>query len=59
MDIGTHRVIIDYPERFYFDIIVPSRFYAIRGDGTYISDVPQYPYETLDEENTTFIHTLS
>ena len=52
-------VIIDYPERFYFEIIVPDTFYAIRGDGTYIADVPQYPYETHDDDNTTFIHTLS
>jgi len=59
MDTGTHMVIIDYPERFYFHIIVPETFYAIRGDGTYISDVPQYPYETLKDDNTTFIHTLS
>ena len=59
MDTGVHRIIIDYPERFYFNIIVPEKFYALRGDGTYVSDVPQYPYETPKDDNTTFIHTLS
>jgi len=59
MDVGVHRVIIDYPSRFYFEIIVPDSFCAIRGDGSCVADVPQYPYEVHKDDNTYFIHTLS
>ena len=59
MDTGEHQIIIDYHARFYFRIIIPETFYALRGDGTYISDTPQFPYATRKDDNTTFIHTLS
>jgi len=59
LEVGTHVVIVDYPERFYFHIIVPESFSCIRGDGSYLEDIPQYPYDTHKDDNTHFIHTLS
>ena len=59
MDVGVHMIILDYPARFYFKIIVPESFACLRGDGSYIADTPQYPYDYHMEDNTTFIHTLS
>lgn len=58
MDVGVHQIKLAAPVKVYFHIHIPTTFYVLKGDGTYLEDVPQYPYEAV-KDNTYFVHTLS
>lgn len=59
LDTGYHEVIMEYPKKCHIIVFIPEGIEIMRGDGSFVSEVPHFPYATLDSGNTTFIHTFT